>query len=114
MEKEKWINHEDWIAEKKYYVKLTMEMIEDILNQIEYGPFIENVGCGLYKIGKGVYTGIQGVNEFEKAIRNSLQKQNFFTAMRTKYDPNTSQKINKILDKIDETDETDGTSSKIK
>lgn len=55
------------------YITLTEKDIEDLLKDIEI-PFIGEVYPGCYQIGKGIYTGIRGYENFIKILNEKINK----------------------------------------
>ena len=68
---------------KEVYNDFNIEMLESFLNDITKDSNIselfdkitvKDLGNGLYQIGKGLITGRKGLEEFDKVMRDSVNK----------------------------------------
>lgn len=55
---------------------LTLDKFEECSKKIENYCQIGPIGNGIYCVGKGVYTGIKGWENFQKTLKEQLKKLN--------------------------------------
>ena len=59
--------------EDKIYKNISLKDIEDVIKELDY-YFIGEVSPGCYQIGKGMYTGIRGYENFIKILNEEINK----------------------------------------
>lgn len=74
------------------YITITDKDIEDLLKDIEM-PFIGEVSPGCYQIGKGMYTGRLGWEQFNKQLDKKIKQIDFNSSIKALLQ--TKEKVSK-------------------